>query len=143
MKAQVVEKNCFSKSIGLLFIFLMISITCSVQCLFSQTANANTIGKKFDFPEAEEEAEIQVEAWMVNNSCWNNEYITEFQTEESEPEISIEPWMLNFEEFEQALADDDPEIKIEEWMCNETYWFISANSCITQNEVREEEIKPE
>ena len=80
---------------------------------------------------------------MVNDNCWNNEYITEFQTEESEPEISIEPWMLNFEEFEQALADDDPEIEIEEWMCNETYWFISANSCITQNEVREEEIKPE
>ena len=136
MKEQVVEKNFFPKPIGLISIFLMISMICLVQCIFSQTANANTIGEKFDFSKVEEEAEIQVEAWMLNDSCWNNENISEFQTEESEPEISIESWMLNFEEFEQELTNNDPEIELEEWMYNDAYWHISINSCITQNKVQ-------
>jgi len=84
----------------------------------------------------EEEAEIQVEAWMLSDSCWNNENISEFQTEESEPEISIESWMLNSEEFEQELTNNDPEIELEEWMYNFAYWHISINSCITQNKVQ-------
>ena len=66
MKAQMIEKNGFPKPIGFMLIFLMISMVCFAQCLFSQTAKANTTGEKFDFPGVEKTAEIRVEAWMYD-----------------------------------------------------------------------------
>ena len=60
MKAQMIEKNGFPKPIGFMFIFLMISLICLAQCLFSQAVNANTTGEKFDFPGVEKRIEIQV-----------------------------------------------------------------------------------
>ena len=85
MKTQMIEKNGFPKPIGFMMIFLMISLVCLVQCLFRQSASAKTTGEKFDFPKVEKEAEIQVEAWIVN-----------------------------FERFEQELVKSDPEVEIEE-----------------------------
>jgi len=66
----MIEKNGFPKPIGFMMIFLMISLICLVQCLFNQTTNANIAGNKFVFPEVEEKVEIQVEAWMLNDSYW-------------------------------------------------------------------------
>ena len=143
MKAQMIEKNGFPKPIGLLLIFLTISLVCLVQCLFSQIANENTTGKKFDFPRVEEEAEIQVEEWMVNESYWNNGYISEFQAEECETEINVEAWMVNIERFEQELVKSDPEVEIEEWMYDDSYWLVSTSTYYTQNEDEEEEVKIE
>ncbi|GAI41252.1 unnamed protein product, partial [marine sediment metagenome] len=60
MKAQMIEKNGFPKPIGFIMIFLMISLVCLIQCIFSQTVNSKTTGNKFDFPRVEEEAEIHV-----------------------------------------------------------------------------------
>jgi hypothetical protein len=157
MKAQMIEKNGFPKPIGLLRIFLMISLVCFVQCLFSQTANTKTTGKKFYFPRVEKTTEIQVEAWMVNDSCWNKGYISEFQAEgcepdinveawmvnierfeqelvKSDPEVEIEAWMVNIERFEQKLVKNDPEVEIEEWMLNDSYWLVSTSTYYTQNE---------
>ena len=166
MKAQMIEKNGFPKPIGLLLIFLMISLVCFVQCLFSQTANTKTTGKKFYFPGVEETTEIQVEAWMVNierfeqelvksdpeveieewmvnESCWNKGYISEFQAEECEPNINVEAWMVNIERFEQELVKSDPEVEIEAWMLNDSHWLVSTSTYYTQNENEEEEVKIE
>ena len=71
MKSQMIEKNGFPKLIGFMLIFLMISLICFAQCLFNQTANANTTGEEFDFAEVEKTTEIQVGAFMVNESSWN------------------------------------------------------------------------
>ena len=143
MKAQMIEKNGFPKLIGFMLIFLMISLVCFAQCLFNQTANASTTGEKFDFPGVEKTTEIQVEAWMVNESCWNNEGISDLKTEEDEPEINVEPWMVNIEKFEQELVKSDPEVEIEEWMLNDSYWLVSTSTYYTQNENQEEEVKIE
>ena len=71
MKAQMIEKNGFPKPIGFMMIFLLISLICFAQCLFSQNAKANTMGEKFDFPGVVKATEIQVGALRVNESSWN------------------------------------------------------------------------
>jgi hypothetical protein len=61
MKAQMIEKNGFPKPIGFMMIFILISLVCLAQCLFSQTTNANIVSEKFDFPGVEKTTEIQIE----------------------------------------------------------------------------------
>lgn len=143
MKAQMIEKNGFPKPLGLLFILIIMGLLCLVQCAFSQPLTTNITDNKIYFPVVEEETEIQVEAWMIDESCWLKNYKSRFIAEESEQEICIEPWMLNFEEFEQKVTDNDPEIEIEEWMYNDSFWLISTDSYSTQNEEQDEEIKLE
>ena len=123
MKAQMIEKSGFPKPLGLLLIFIIMSLLCLVQCAFSQPLTTNITDNKIYFPVVEEETEIQVEAWMIDDTCWFQNNKSEFITEEFEPEISIEPWMLNFEEFELELADIDPEPEIEEWMIDKSNWL--------------------
>jgi len=71
MKAQMIEKNGFPRPIGFMMIFLLISLICFAQCLFNQTANANTTGEKFDLAEVEKTTEIQAGTLRVNESTWN------------------------------------------------------------------------
>ena len=54
----------------------------------------------------EEEAEIQLENWMLNVS---DEYMVD-----AEPEINLEPWMLTLSD--EYLADAEPQIILEPWM---------------------------
>jgi hypothetical protein len=143
MKAQMIEKSGFPRPLGFLLILITMGLVCLVQCAFSQPLTTNITVNKNYFPVVEEETEIQVEAWMIDESYWLKNYKSGFIAEESESEISIEPWMLNFEEFEQKVTDNDPEIEIEEWMYNGSFWLISTNSYITQNEEKDEEIKLE
>jgi len=143
MKAQMIEKSGFPKPLGLLFILIIMGLAGLVQCAFSQPLTTNIMVNKNYFPVVEEEIEIQVEAWMIDESYWLKNSKFRFIAEESESEISIEPWMLNFEEFEQKLTDNDPEVKIEEWMYNDSFWLISTDSYSTQNEEQDEEIKLE
>ena len=138
MKTQMIEKSGFPKPLGLLLIFIIMSLLCFVQCAFSQPLTTNITDNKIYFPVVEEETEIQVEAWMIDDTCWFQNNKSEFITEEFEPEISIEPWMLYFEEFEQKLTDNDPEPEIEEWMYNDSFWLIPTDSYITQNKVKED-----
>ncbi len=141
MKAQMIEKSGFPKPLGLLFIFIIMSLLCLVQCIFSQPLTTNIMVNNIYFPVVEEETEIQVEAWMIDDSYWLQNYKSTFIVEEFEPEINIVPWMLNFEEFEQKVTDNDPKIEIEKWMYNDSFWLISTDSYITQNEEKDEEIK--
>jgi len=143
MKVQIIEKSGFPKPLGLFFILIIMSLLCLVQCAFSQPLNTNFTDNRIYYLKVDEETEIQVEAWMIDDSYWLQNYKSGFIAEEFEPEISIEPWMLNFEEFEQKLADNYPEPEIEEWMYNDSYWLISSDSYNTQNEMQEEEIKLE
>ena len=143
MKTQMIEKSGFPKPLGLLLIFIIMSLLCFVQCAFSQPLTTNITDNKIYFPVVEEETEIQVEAWMIDDTCWFQNNKSEFITEEFEPEISIEPWMLYFEEFEQKLTDNDPEPEIEEWMYNDSFWLIPTDSYITQNEEKDKEISIE
>lgn len=143
MKAQMIEKNGFPKPLGLLFILITMSLLCLVQGAFSQPLTTNiTVIKKY-IPVVEEETEIKVEAWMIDDTYWLQNHNSGFIAEEFEPEIIIEPWMLNFEEFEQKVTNNDPEVKIEEWMYNDSFWLISTDSYSTQNEEQDEEIKLE
>ena len=66
MKTQMIEKNGFPKPIGFIMIFLMISLICLAQCIFSQIVNANTTGNKFGFSGVEQETVIQVEEVMYD-----------------------------------------------------------------------------
>ncbi|MBE9510420.1 MAG: hypothetical protein IMY71_06035 [Bacteroidetes bacterium] len=143
MKAQMIEKSGFPKPLGLLLIFIIMGLLCLVQGVFSQPLNTNVTVNKIYFPVVEEETEIQVEAWMIDESYWLKNYKSRFKAEESESEICIEPWMLNFEEFEQKLTDNDPKIEIEEWMYNDSFWLVSTSTYYTQNEDQEEEVKIE
>lgn len=128
MKAQMIEKSGFPKPLGLLLILIIMSLLCLVQCVFSQPLTANITDNKIYCPVVEEEAGIQVEAWMIDDTCWIQNHKSGFKAEEFESEISIEPWMLNFEEFESELADDDLEIKIEAWMVDDSYWLKNYKS---------------
>ena len=141
MKAQMIEKSGFPKPLGLLFIFIIMSLLCLVQCIFSQPLTTNIMVNNIYFPVVEEETEIQVEAWMIDDTCWLQNYKSTFIAEEFEPEINIVPWMLNFEEFEQKVTDNDPKIEIEKWMIDDSSWLIPTDSYITQNEEKDEEIK--
>ena len=139
----MIEKSGFPNPLGLLFILIIMSLLCLVQGAFSQPLTTNiTVIKKY-IPVVEEETEIKVEAWMIDDTCWLQNHNSGFIAEEFEPEIIIEPWMLNFEEFEQKVTDNDPEIKIEEWMYNDSFWLILTDSYSTQNEEQDEEIKLE
>lgn len=128
MKAQMIEKSGFPKPLGLLLIFIIMSLLCLVQCVFSQPLTANITDNKIYFPVVEEETEIQIEAWMIDDTCWLQNYRSGFIAEEFEPEISILPGVLFYEEFKKELADDDLEIEIEEWMVDERYWLKDNKS---------------
>lgn len=84
MKAQMIEKNGFPKPIGFMLIFLMISMVCFAQCLFSQTDNANTTGERINFTIVEAQTEKHVDALLVNESYLN-----------TEKEVKIDEWMYN------------------------------------------------
>ena len=128
MKAQMIEKSGFPKPLGLLLILIIMSLLCLVQCVFSQPLTVNIMDNTIYLPVVEEETGIQVEAWMIDDSCWLQEYKSGFIVEESEPEISILPGILIYEEFKKELADDDLEIEIEEWMIDERYWLKDNKS---------------
>jgi len=143
MKAQMIEKSGFPKPLGLFLILIIMSLLCLVQCAFSQPLSTNITDNIIYYPKVDEETEINVEAWMIDDTCWLQNYKYSFMAEEFEPEINIVSGILNLEEFEQEVADDDLEIKIEEWMYNDSSWLISSDSYNTQNEMQEEEIKLE
>ena len=143
MKAQVIEKNGFPKPLGIILIIIAISLICFAQCLFAQAADAQTTGVKFDFLSVDEEPEIPVEDWMIDNSYWNKGNTSYFLVDESEPEIAIEYWMTDFSATENDLTNKDPEIKIEDWMYNDTFWLVSESVYYALNEGQEEEIKIE
>ena len=118
MRAQVINKNGFPKLLGLVFIFILISLLCFVQCIFDESANAKTTDIKFDLPEIELEAEIQVEAWSADVSYWNKESIYKLQAMECEPGIIVKPQMVKPEIPEQEQVNINTETEIEEWMEN-------------------------
>ena len=91
MRAQVINKNGFPKLLGLVFIFILISLLCFVQCIFNESAKTKTTDIKFDLPGIKPEAEIQVEAWRADVSYWNKESIYKLQAMECEPGIIVKP----------------------------------------------------
>ena len=142
MKAQVIEKNGFPKPLGLVLILVTISLICLVQCLFSQAADAQTTGVKFDFLSVEEEPEIQIEEWMIDERYWNKRYTFNFLIEETEPEIEIEKWMVDFSTGENILVEKEPEIKVEPWMYETAFWTTSNNPQLNENQEEEVKIEP-
>ena len=89
MKSQVIDKNGFPKLFELLLIFMLISLLCLVQCMFNKTVSAKTTYDNYNLPGIELEAEIQAKTWMVDESCRNNDNISELIAEEKEPEKEI------------------------------------------------------
>ena len=85
MKALVIEKNGFPKPLGIILIIVLISLICFAQCLFAQAADAQTTGVKFNFLSVDEEPEVPVEDWMIDNSYWNERNTSYFLVDESEP----------------------------------------------------------
>ena len=139
MKAQIIEKNGFPKPLGIVLIIVAISLICLAQCLFTQVADAQTTGEKFDFLRIEEEPEIQIEEWMIDNSYWNKRYTFNFLIEETEPEIAIKKWMVDFSANENILVEKEPEIKVEPWMYETAFWVTSKRTQLANNEYQEEE----
>jgi hypothetical protein len=143
MKAQSFNKNGFPKPLGIILIIITISLICFAQCLFAQAADAQTTGVKFDFLGVDEEPEVRVEDWMIDNSYWNKGNTSYFLVDESEPEIAIEYWMTDFSASENDLTVSDPEVKIEIWMYDNKYWLVSESTNYALNEGLKEEIKIE
>ena len=77
MKSQVINKNGFPKLFGLLLIFMLISLLCLVQCMFNETVCAKTTYDNFDMPGIELETKIQVKTLMIDESCRNEDNISE------------------------------------------------------------------
>ena len=141
MKAQVVEKNGFPKPLGIILIIVAISLICLAQCLFTQVADAQTTGVKFNFLSVEEEPEIQIEEWMIDFSTNENILV------EKEPEIKVEPWMYETAFWATSkktqLANNEyqeEEVKIEPWMYNNIFWLFPEGSFYVQNEFKEDEV---
>jgi len=141
MKSRSFEKNGFPKPLGIILIIVAISLICFAQCLFAQAVDAQTTGVKFDFLSVDEEPEVPVENWMINNSYWNKGNTSYFLVDEAELEIAIEYWMTDFSASENDLTVSDPEVKIEIWMYDNTYWLVSESTNYALNEGLEEEIK--
>jgi hypothetical protein len=140
MKAQVIEKYNFTKPLGMVLILITISLICLAQCLPGQNANVESTGEKFDFLRIEEESEIQIEEWMIDESYWNKRNTFDFLIEETEPEIQIEKWMVDFSINENIYAENEPEIKVEPWMYETAFWTTSKETRLANKENQEEEV---
>ena len=75
-----------------------------------------------------EEAKLQIEDWMVNETCWIQVEKASLIEMENDAAFMLEAWMLDESRWQTPVFDyfssmeTEKSLKLEYWMVNEMYW---------------------
>ena len=79
----------------------------------------------FEYYEHAEEADLEIEPWMVNDEIWNLN-----ETDKNENGLCIEKWMsddnfwkINKSEMKRSTGSE-PELVIQKWMTDNKTWRL-------------------
>jgi len=88
------------------------------------TSNSDIDSLSFEYFEETQEADLEIEPWMVNDEVWS------FNEPANEPELSIEKWMSddNYWSKGKSLlknkAEGESELVIQKWMTDNKTWRL-------------------
>jgi len=72
----------------------------------------------------EQEEQLQIESWMINDNNWTSEAISTSQ--EAEESLSVEPWMTDENTWSSSNEADtlvsEKALEVESWMTSESIW---------------------
>ncbi|MBN2261776.1 MAG: hypothetical protein JW735_02625 [Prolixibacteraceae bacterium] len=88
------------------------------------TSNADVDSLSFEYFDETQEAELEIEPWMVNDEVWSyNETV-------NEPELSIEKWMSDDNYWSKGKSllknsvEGESELVIQKWMTDNKTWRL-------------------
>lgn len=161
MKTTVKFQRAILKSLAVVVSFVLISFTVSAQDFWRSLLKNEILGEmamvRVDSKDAtrttnakanntgvnlfttllavEADAELELEAWMVNENTFN---ATEHLEQATEEQLNIEEWMKNEANFEVVFnfeTEDEKTLGIEEWMVNDSI-FEDSNLKKNYNSTR-------
>jgi hypothetical protein len=73
------------------------------------------------------EPKLQIENWMINETCWIKVEKASLIEMESDANLLVEAWMVDETRwqtpvFEYSSMEEEQSLRLEYWMVNEMYW---------------------
>ena len=106
----------------------LMTLVATIAMIFT-VATAKAEGYKYNASghETIEEASLEMESWMTDESVWNT---NSFYFEEAESTLELENWMTNENLWSQENNNDtveeesDQSLVLESWMTNDQVWNL-------------------